>query len=229
MAASLTFSPDPAAARSRHATHGGSAHGHYASGRALVSYGKHSRYARSWGGLQCVPFARNASGVELVGNAWTWWDEAAGIYERGSTPEPGSVLAFRSNGAMRLGHVAVVSRVVNTREIEIDHANWASRGAVSRNVSVVDVSPGNDWTAVRVGLGQSDDFGSIYPTYGFIYARPDDGRHTVVASAAPPAHAAPEAGLRGGLLEVAEAPAHGRGLDLTVPGIAIDAPNRALQ
>jgi hypothetical protein len=164
-----------------------------------------------------VPFARTASGIDLVGNAWTWWDEAAGVYERGSAPEPGSVLAFSSNGAMRLGHVAVVSRVVNPREIEIDHANWGgSRGAVARGISVVDVSPNNDWTAVRVGLGEGDDFGSIYPTHGFIYGRPDRG--TMVANKSAPAPT-PELGpaprdLRpageqadGGYDEVAEAPA----------------------
>jgi hypothetical protein len=93
-------------------------------------------------------------------------------------PEPGSVLTFRSNGRMRLGHVAVVSRVINAREIEVDHANWwgpGMYGGVARNVPVVDVSENNDWTAVRVGLGRSGDFGSIYPTYGFIYDRPDTG------------------------------------------------------
>lgn len=177
----------------------------------------HANYRRfaGYGGLQCVPFARNASGVELVGNAWTWWDEAAGVYERGRVPEPGSVLTFRANGTMRLGHVAVVSKVVSAREIEIDHANWASRGAISRNVSVVDVSPDNDWTAVRVGLPDSEDFGSIYPTHGFIYARPDHGQ-IVTANAGP----APQAELNpaphdlrpadeqsdGGYEEVAEAP-----------------------
>lgn len=139
-------------------------------------------------GLQCVPFARNASGVELIGNALTWWNHAAGVYERGNEPEPGSVLAFRANGWMRLGHVAVVSKVVNAREIEIDHANWGgSKGAITRNTAVVDVSPHNDWTAVRVSLRQTSNFGNIYPTYGFIYARPDQG--TMVSAND---HAAPE-------------------------------------
>ncbi len=181
------------------------------------SKGRRSLYARG-GGLQCVPFARNASGIELSGNAWTWWNEAAGVYERGNRPEPGSILSFRSNGAMRLGHVAVVSRVVNDREIEIDHANWGYRGAVARAVSVVDVSPNNDWTAVRVALGSNDDFGSIYPTYGFIYGRPDRG--TMVANNTssfapepdlnpPPRDLRPAAGRAQffGYEEVAEAPA----------------------
>ena len=152
-------------------------------------YAKHGskgrRYALAWQGEQCVPFARDASGIELSGNAWTWWDEAAGVYERGSAPEPGSILAFRANGSMRLGHVAVVSRVINAREIEIDHANWGGyRGSIARGMPVVDVSPNNDWTAVRVGLGDGDEFGSIYPTHGFIYGRADRGA-MVTATAAP--------------------------------------------
>jgi hypothetical protein len=85
---------------------------------------------------------------------------------------------------MRLGHVAVVSRVINPREIQIDHANWWG-GMVARNIPVVDVSEANDWTAVRVGLSRSGEFGSVYPTYGFIYDRPDTGK--MVASSRAPA------------------------------------------
>ena len=142
-----------------------------------------ARPQRAWpvcggGGISCVPFARNASGIAVGGNAWQWWDNAAGVYARGSVPESGSVLAFRSNGRMRLGHVAVVSRVINPREIEIEHANWwgaGMYGGVARNIPVVDVSAANDWTAVRVGIGENGQFGSVYPTYGFIYDRADTG------------------------------------------------------
>ena len=132
--------------------------------------------------LQCVPFARAASGIEIKGNAANWWDAASGVYARGQAPEVGSVLNFRSTRGMRLGHVAVVTRVVSDREIEIDHANWAgpgaSKGGVSRGMSVIDVSPDNSWSQVRVTLGD-DRYGSIYPTYGFIYDRPDTGEFAV--------------------------------------------------
>ena len=147
----------------------------------------HGRYYAG-GGISCVPFARNASGISVAGNAWEWWDNAGGVYARGSVPEPGSVLTFRPNGRMHLGHVAVVSRVINPREIEVDHANWwapGMYGGVARNIPVVDVSEANDWTAVRVGLGESGQFGSVYPTYGFIYDRPDTG--VMVAARAAPA------------------------------------------
>ena len=143
------------------------------------------RYS-SWSGggrLQCVPFARENSGIELSGNAATWWNAAAGVYERGARPEVGSVLNFRANGRMRMGHVAVVSNVIDARNVEIDHANWSGpgvgRGGITRNMHVVDVSAYNDWSAVRLSLGNGD-YGSVYPTYGFIYDRPDRG--TMVAN-----------------------------------------------
>ena len=146
-------------------------------------YGAGSRLAgarlptRSYG-ISCVPYAREVSGINVSGDAWQWWNHADGLYARGDRPEVGSVLNFRANGRMRLGHVAVVMRVVNPREVVVDHANWPSGGMpgrISRNVTVVDVSEANNWSAVRVELGRSGDFGSVYPTYGFIYNRPGTG------------------------------------------------------
>ena len=190
-------------------------------GSKVTKNGKARVYAtRYYGGLQCVPFARAASGIELKGNAVNWWDAAAGVYERGSRPEVGAVLNFRANGGMRLGHVAVVRDVVNSREIEIDHANWAwsGKGNISRGVTVIDVSDRNDWSAVRVALGHGDEFGSIYSTYGFIYDRPDSG--TMVANARPALNAPPR-DVRG-YDEVAEAPGHS-------VSIAYDAPVRSVR
>ena len=148
----------------------------------------HVRHVARSGGISCVPFARNDSGISLTGNAWLWWQRAAGVYARGKVPEQGAVLAFRANPSMRLGHVAVVRTVINAREVEIDHANWSGyggRGRVARGVPVVDVSEANDWSAVRVELARGQDFGSVYPTYGFIYDRPDNG--TIVAGSGRPA------------------------------------------
>jgi hypothetical protein len=132
-------------------------------------------------GLSCVPFARMATGMNVSGDARMWWYNAAGTYARGQRPERGSVLAFMSSGGMHSGHVAVVSRVMNARTIQIDHANWAGpgirRGTVMRGVTVVDVSDRNDWTAVRVQVGHSaDSFGRTYATHGFIYNRPAGSR-----------------------------------------------------
>ncbi len=150
---------------------------------ARMASGKH-RVAHAFG-ISCVPFAREVSGIQVAGNAWQWWDNASGQYARGDRPEAGSVLNFRANGRMRLGHVAVVTRVVNPREVIVDHANWQSGGSVSRGMTVVDVSEANNWSAVRVELGHQGTFGSVYPTYGFIYNRPATG--AVMASVSRPA------------------------------------------
>jgi surface antigen len=158
-------------------------------------------------GISCVPYARAESGIEVAGNAWQWWGNAQGIYARGDHPEAGSVLNFRANGRMRLGHVAVVTRVVNAREVIVDHANWPSgggRGGVSRGVSVVDVSEANNWSAVRVEMGREGVFGSVYPTYGFIYNRPDPG--AVIASIRRPAPQAEINPVPSDLRPVAERP-----------------------
>jgi hypothetical protein len=158
---------------------------------ARVSHAMHlggRRFAARSYGISCVPYAREVSGIMVAGNAWQWWDNAEGRYARGDRPEVGSVLNFRSNGRMRLGHVAVVTGVVNAREVMVDHANWpggGGRGGVSHDVTVVDVSEANNWSAVRVELGRGGEFGSVYPTYGFIYNRPDTG--LVTASVTRPA------------------------------------------
>lgn len=129
---------------------------------------------------QCVPFARLISGVQIFGDAWTWWRQAAGKYETGFSPRAGAVLCFKPTGRMRLGHVAVVTQVLADRVIQITHANWSplngSRGQVERNVTVIDVSAEGDWSQVKVWYDPIRDLGgTTYPTYGFIYA-PANGR-----------------------------------------------------
>lgn len=119
---------------------------------------------------QCAPYARAISGIEIYGNAHTWWAQASEKYARGSTPAEGAVLAFKSHGKMRLGHVAMVSRVVSDREILLTHANWSYGGKIERNVRAVDVSAAGDWSKVRVWHAQSGDIGlTEFPAYGFIY------------------------------------------------------------
>jgi len=123
---------------------------------------------------QCVPFARLMSGIQIFGDAHTWWQQAAGRYETGYTPKAGAVLCFKPTGRMRLGHVAVVSQVLTDRIIQITHANWSmiegDRGHVEQNVTVIDVSPEGDWSQVKVWNDPSRNLGAtVYPTYGFIY------------------------------------------------------------
>ena len=131
------------------------------------------------GVLQCVPYARYLSGIGLRGDAWTWWDNAAGLYARGNHPEPGAVLSFPGIERMPLGHVAVVTQVLTARTILINHANWPNafvrHGAISHDIEVVDVSAANDWTEVRVQFGEGGPLGSIYPANGFIYEWNESG------------------------------------------------------
>ena len=133
---------------------------------------------------QCVPFARLISGIQIFGDAWTWWQQAAGKYETGFTLKAGAVLCFKPTASMRLGHVAVVSQVLTDRVIQITHANWSpiegSRGKVEKDVTIIDVSPAGDWSMVKVWYGPNRDLGgSTYPTYGFIY---QDAQARVVAT-----------------------------------------------
>lgn len=121
--------------------------------------------------LQCAPFAREVSGIDLHGNADTWWGQAAGRYARGATPQAGAVMAFKATRAMPVGHVAMVSQVVSDREVLLTHANWSHRGGIERNVRAVDVSVAGDWSVVRVWYAGVGGLGtSSYPLAGFIYA-----------------------------------------------------------
>jgi len=121
--------------------------------------------------LQCVPFAREVSGIDIRGNANTWWNQADGRYDKGSAPKVGAVLAFSAIGKMPYGHVAMVSRIVSDREVLLTHANWSRRGGIERDVRAIDVSEAGDWSAVRVWYAPTASLGTtVYPTRGFIYA-----------------------------------------------------------
>ena len=126
--------------------------------------------------LQCVPFAREVSGIQIFGNAGTWWTQAEGRYQRGHTPRVGAVMAIAPSRAMPIGHVAMVSRIVGDREVLITHANWSRRGGIERDVRVIDVSAANDWSEVRVWYGPIGDLGiRTNRVQGFIYPEADNG------------------------------------------------------
>ena len=123
--------------------------------------------------LQCVPYAREVTGIEIHGDAWTWWSQAEGRYARGHAPRAGAVMAFQPYGNMTLGHVAAVSRVIDSRTVLLRHANWSPidgrRGQIEDNVEAVDVSPDNDWSQVRVWYAPIQGLGSTaWPVAGFI-------------------------------------------------------------
>ena len=135
--------------------------------------------------IQCAPFARIFSGIQLFGAAASWWNQSVGKYLRGSSPAIGSVMVFKAIGSMRSGHVATVTDIVSDRVIKITHANWSvingRRGQVERNVTVVDASPNNDWTQVKVWFAPIGKVGNkAYPVNGFIYK---DGQKSATAEA----------------------------------------------
>ncbi|MFV0646073.1 MAG: CHAP domain-containing protein [Sphingomonadaceae bacterium] len=124
--------------------------------------------------LQCVPYARALSGIQIFGNARTWWKQAEGRYQRGNTPRKGAVMAFTPHRNMREGHVATVTKVIDSRTVLLDHANWSPingrRGQIERNVKAIDVSSDNDWSEVRVWYHPLKALGKTpWPVKGFIY------------------------------------------------------------
>lgn len=118
--------------------------------------------------IECAPYARQLTGLRLYGDAASWWDQADGHYGKSTTPVPGGVLVFRRSGRLPYGHVSVVREQVSAREIRVDQANWVHH-RVTAGEPVVDVSPGNDWSRVRVWWDPVGALGATsYSTYGFI-------------------------------------------------------------
>lgn len=139
--------------------------------------------------LQCVPFVRDETHVDIHGNANTWWAQARGRYARARTPEAGAVMVMRGYASARRGHVAVVKAMVSDRVVLVDHANWLNHGEITRNVPVRDVSPNHDWTQVQVWHVTGAHWGGrTYRVQGFIMR--DERREQAEASSAvegPPA------------------------------------------
>ena len=119
--------------------------------------------------LQCVAYVRAETGLSIWGDAWDWWSKAAGRYARSDAPARGSVLVLRGYGANGRGHVAVVRRILTSREIVVDHANWLNGGEISLDSPVMDVSEENDWSRVRVWYTPGNHYGGrVYDVQGFI-------------------------------------------------------------
>jgi hypothetical protein len=129
--------------------------------------------------LQCVPFARRESGLQIFGDAARWWAQArAMLFPTADAPSDGSVLVVRGYRSAQRGHVAVVREVVHDRLILIDHANWLNRGEVTRNVPVLDVSARGDWTQIKVWHVPGGHWGGrTYNVQGFILPRRTQMQH----------------------------------------------------
>ena len=124
--------------------------------------------------VQCVPYARRISGVNLRGDAWTWWQSAKGRYERSTRPSVGSIIVLDRSDRLRHGHIAMVTKVVNSREVLVEHANWLNKGRIHKEQPVLDVSKNNDWSAVRVWYTPGAQLGArTYLVAGFISKEKD--------------------------------------------------------
>jgi len=119
--------------------------------------------------LYCVEYARLRSGFAIFGDARLWWSRARNLYDRFTQPAVDAVMVFSGSRRIRRGHVAFVTQIVSPREIVVDHANWQNHGEIDRNMPVLDVSAGNDWSRVRVWDVNSGHWGAhIYRISGFI-------------------------------------------------------------
>jgi len=128
-----------------------------------------ARVTNSCARSQCVPFARRESGVEIFGNANTWWRQAQGRYETAENPSEGAVMVLRGYQTNARGHVAVVKEQVSARLLIVDHANWLNGGEITRDVPVMDVSEAGDWSEVRVWNVPGRHWGGrAYRVQGFI-------------------------------------------------------------
>lgn len=151
-------------------------------GASGYSYSYNSARARSGGHieypgrpLQCVAYARARSNIFIYGDAWTWWAKAHGRYFRSRAPERGAVMVLDGYAGPHRAHLAYVRSVVSSRKIVVDHANWLDRGNIHLGDAVMDVSPDNDWSEVRVFNLETHAWGSRhYHVRGFIGPGPGE-------------------------------------------------------
>lgn len=122
----------------------------------------------SWNGsVQCAPYAREHSAVNLRGAAASWWGEAQGQYNRTSSPCGGCA------GVSIYRQAAIGPCFCGQTGAKFPPCAGGSRklgaGEVTHRAPVVDVSPNNNWTRVRVWWSPIHAMGkTVYPVYGFI-------------------------------------------------------------
>ena len=134
--------------------------------------------------LQCVPYSREASGIQIFGNAHTWWPQAkAKGYKTSSKPKKGAVMVLSKTKRLRYGHLATVKRVIDKRNIEVAHSNWGgtpkTRKIIYNRMRVVDTSENNDWSSARFWNYPSASYGRVYKVSGFIYPKKDTPKPTI--------------------------------------------------
>jgi surface antigen len=126
--------------------------------------------------IQCVIYTRDISGINIYGNAHSWWPQAhQKNYKRGAKPKKDSVLVLKKTRKLRYGHVAVVKKIVDKRHIDITHSNWGSdrkkRSFIYQTMRVKDISRKNDWSSLVFWNMYTKNYGSPYAAHGFIYQK----------------------------------------------------------
>lgn len=124
--------------------------------------------------IQCVPYAREKSGIQIFGNAHTWWGQAKRKgYELSETPVIGTVMVLSKAGKLNYGHLAVVTNIIDDRTIEVTHSNWGNspetRRVIYNRMNVIDSSRNGDWSYARFWHYASGSYGSSYKVSGFIH------------------------------------------------------------
>lgn len=127
--------------------------------------------------IQCVAYAREVSGIPIYGDAHTWWYQAKNAgYKRGHVPRDGAILVLSKTSKLKYGHLAVVTKVLNEREIEVTHSNWGDnhdrRCVIYNAMRVQDLSNEGDWSRVRFWNYEINGWGLPYAVSGFIYNNP---------------------------------------------------------
>jgi len=143
-----------------------------------------ARMANRRAHLQCVPFARREAGIQIYGDANTWWSQAKDHYQRTMQPQERAVMVLFGYAGADRGHVAVIRQIVSDRLLIVDHANWLNHGEITRDVPVRDVSPNGDWSQVQVwNVAQSHWGARTYNVQGFILNAKDKPKGEGVALA----------------------------------------------
>ena len=88
----------------------------------------------------------------------------------GSMPSKGAIMIFAADNSkkgMGDGHAAMVSKLVSSKEIRIDHANFEVSGAESYDRKVTPIKDGN-WSAAYIEKGKNGPLVGPYNVLGFI-------------------------------------------------------------
>ena len=114
--------------------------------------------------IECAEFVRKESSFWIFSHAYGWKDAAKKFgYSIGNKPVLKSVLYFPRQLNAPDAHVVIVTKVIDSRKITIDHANWKRQGEIERDVVVEDISEKGNWSQVTLKGKTLNTGGFILP------------------------------------------------------------------